>query len=444
MKIALGGLVVGALAIWGCGDADGQSDGPPVTTASGTGGGEPGAGGEGGVAMPDPPETVIVKGPNGLEEDVAVVVHDATGAALSVGQTNASGELEVNVPPGGAVTALSEQEVFSDDGSYFHRTVLTDYAVPQGSTVTFQLRNDGTQPTSDPMTVMVHLADYPVDAATTSVWACGARKDYPLYYPAVMDIEFAEFHCSDEAFHVAVVLWDESGEPMAVNSAGAWPFNAGSTFEHTFDEYDYDATTTLSWAGVPQGATPSASVSAQTSGRPVLYQPVPASPGRGMATLPIVPGADHFFAFGYAVDEHVVYRYWGPTDGATAPAFEAPTLEPMGEVAPIDFTELARPRFGWASGAAGDPGDQIRVSWEFAGIEGPDYVEFIGRMPPTSAGQMQFPELPADFAEFLPESDSLYPNYSVTRMDYDDAAGYEDAINLPAFGGDRMEIIGSY
>ncbi len=445
-------LLLGAVLLLGCGDelpgelsgadttssatSGGAGGGIGSSSASGSGGeggrgGAGGQGGEGGSPEPDPTETIIVVGAGGLEPDVPIVVHDEDGAVLSVGQTNAGGALEVNIPPGGAVTALQKGDVFYDGGSYVARFVRTDFDVPPGSTVVFELDPILSYVTPAPMQLTVNLQNYPLAATSASIWACGRRQDPTLYYPAVMNVPFSHFQCADPTFFITVVLRDATGAPIAMKTDGGWSFSPGSTLNRTVASYDPPSTVTTSWAATPANMVDGIVLLNVTAyGLPVLSDSAVLEPGSGGSmVLPVVAAAmqyKHTFLLQYGLpNDRVFYRSASTTSPADI-TFGAASVDPPNPLGLPNLSEIARPRFSWQGSASDQTGDVTQLHASFA--DPSSSLTFVARGPALEVGEFRFPALPADLAEYVPSPDIGLYNYYVQRIDYDDIDGYADAL----------------
>ncbi|NUP11085.1 MAG: hypothetical protein HOW73_33995 [Polyangiaceae bacterium] len=395
------------------------------------GGGGSGGGGAGGEAPEPVLETIRFRTEEGLQAGVPIIVHDADGLPLTMSETDAEGTAEVDVPPGGAVSAIWH-EGYQFNGETVHLRVLnTIYAVPQGTAVEFEGDDFIVYPQPAPMDLTVTLSEVPPTATMAYLFACGQQlggNDIPA--SGVLEVAPPSFGCDKPFFPITVIYTGADLDPVGMKVTNGHRYQPGSKLWVGIASYDAPTYSILSWDPLPADAiTPSAWSETYVDGRR-LFEATPAVVLAGQAGSRAIT----YHSSGETVarirfwlpNNRFFNRVWAPMQVVPNLHFQGIELAQFESIQMADFETVERPRFSWTMGD-GHPGDVMRLSWAY--IRDDEETEFRATLPPGTT-EIRFPQLPEEFIDLqVQDGDILHRTYSMHVTDYDDATSYEEGIN---------------
>jgi hypothetical protein len=245
-------LTIPLLAPWlvGCPDDDCEATATcasPGAGGEGGGGGEGGAGGGGAGGDGAMLERIEVRNQDGTAAaGVPVIVSDPDGEVLESVETDASGDVSVDVPAGGMVTVLDTTEfVDLNNVLYQYRHVTTVLGIEEGGSARFVI-----VPVPGPA-LAIQTMDVSIATGTPPAGAVGYRHDLSCYHgiptlPATFDYP----GCPGQlTFDVLAMATDAADLPVAYALVEDVPFIAHGDYElvptysgTTFDEFDVTLT----------------------------------------------------------------------------------------------------------------------------------------------------------------------------------------------------------
>jgi hypothetical protein len=436
-----------ALTSTGCGQILGLDDfkdqpaGAAGAGGQGSSGG--GAGGDGGGGSYSVQERVVTERIDGqAAPGVDVIVSGADGALAKATKTGADGTVSVDVPARGSVSALCKVSGTASGEIHTSRFVQTIFDPPDGATLRFQVGCFSGPPIEQPP------ENAPMGNITLTLGDASPPPGTVLYDPSMPCLGNSPYirfphiitgykGCPGATtYDVFMFAKDGTLSTVAYAAILDQPLQPGSAVTHTLSFRTDMVETRAVIDPIPPGST-RADVTlyayrTQQLSHGVVDGLIAAPPGASESKTLRMP-ANTFSK--YSLNEQVVLSETPLYRGArrqriiaTLPqssTFSPVALATVDDVSPPDLGDIAHPVFGWELAQEGELGDSMALYqlWRPGDNETTDWV---ARFAPVRAGEIRFPDLPAELSEYAPKVGDILSHTTIAHDDNADVIGYAD------------------
>jgi hypothetical protein len=414
------------------------ANGPGGSSTTGTGGGGTGGaaptgghGGTGGAPQATHPHVVSVRDQTGAPvARVPVATNRGTGEVFEVAATDSLGNVTVEVPAGGYVSAF-----WTIENEHHVDAVLSP---PPEAAIELIIRRPAA-PAPQPTTYHVTSWDHGGASTITAVGNCDS-KSVPVDGTVELDLD-NEDCLEDPTQNIIVTSVDSAGALTKWLVHAALPVDPGNAVEaygavddaskssvalSTSDIPGFATGTTVGAAACLGTACYTASSGAATSGE-----------FEAVAEVPPIPAAT--FRWWHEVS-------WPQPNGTstTRKSQEATVLPPSSlfsaltyfslTLEALDTADATHPVFSWSSPTQGEADFVLaRIAWN----AGDGTHVYTLRLPPGSS-DARVPDVPSDLIAYAPSSSSAFSTRSVAVVDEAGLSGYGDFLDgakpVPADG----------
>lgn len=383
----------------GCGGGDTTSSSTSATTTSSVGGmGTGGAGGSGGGAHS---VTVLVTDVAGEPISTDVIVNAADGAVLTEAQTDASGQVVVEIPAGGSVSAYHSSTIYEGQSEVvlnMGQTAFIGDAAP--TTIVLVPSSEGeVEPAAATMNVQTLCGPKENTGSYELITSCSMTTS------ASANITTTVPGCTNDGLYdLVLVARGFSGELRDYRIHDDQPFSANGTSTHNlFWPGSSVANVPYNLSNLPPSASTVSVLSTSTKkthGTPMTLQaivshPNPSADITGSVTQATAFGTEHCLLASVQASGE-----WRNKKRCRATPDLSPLQFNVSRLAVFESASAAAPAIGWDVATEGELGDELELV--VSEQQGNVRTVWSGRVAPVlSAGQVVRPDVPANLNQFL-------------------------------------------